>query len=45
MGFFEENPLVFVVAVIAVSEAWIRVREPLFRRVSGRAGRRQEEAP
>ena len=41
MGFFEENPLVFVAAVVAISEVWIRVREPLFRGVSGVVGRRR----
>jgi hypothetical protein len=30
MGFFEENPVVFVAAVVAIVEAWIRVREPIF---------------
>lgn len=30
MGFFEENPAVFLVAVIAIVEIWIRVRERLF---------------
>jgi hypothetical protein len=40
MGFFEENPIVFVVAVIAIVETWIRVREPLFRRVTAVIRRR-----
>jgi hypothetical protein len=40
MGFFEENPIVFVAAVIAIVEVWIRVREPLFRRVAGVIKRR-----
>lgn len=30
MGFFEENPAVFLVAVIAIIEVWLRVRERLF---------------
>lgn len=30
MGFFEENPVVFVVAVVVVVETWLRVRERLF---------------
>ena len=30
MGFFEENPVVFVAGVVAITEIWIRVREPLF---------------
>jgi hypothetical protein len=34
MGFFEEHPIVFVITVLTLVEAWIRVREPLFRRVS-----------
>ena len=33
MAFFEGNPAVFVVAVIAIVEAWLRVREPLLRHV------------
>ena len=35
MGFFEENPVVFVAAVVAIVEAWIRVREPIFRSLGG----------
>lgn len=37
VGLFEENPLVFVAAVVLVVEGWLRVREPflrLFRRRS-----------
>ena len=39
MGFFEENPIVFVVAVIVIAETWIRVREPLFRGLTRRKQR------
>lgn len=38
MGFFEENPVVFVAAVVAIVEAWIRVREPLFRALGNLRG-------
>lgn len=31
---FEENPAVLVVLVVMIVEAWLRVREPLFRLVS-----------
>jgi hypothetical protein len=27
---FEENPLFFVLAVVVVTEVWMRVRQPLF---------------
>jgi hypothetical protein len=36
MGFFEENPIVFVVAVVIVVEAWLRLRGPLFSMLSRR---------
>lgn len=36
MGFFEENPGVFVLAVIAIVEVWLRLRVVLFRTLSGR---------
>jgi hypothetical protein len=41
MGFFEENPIVFVIAVVAIVEGWIRLREPLFRRVAALRTRRE----
>jgi len=40
MGFFEENPIVFLLAVVAVVEGWIRVRVPLFRALTRRKGDR-----
>jgi hypothetical protein len=30
MGFFEENPLVFVAAVVVIVEVWLRLRVKLF---------------
>jgi hypothetical protein len=44
VDFIEEHPAVFVVAVMAVVEAWIRVREPLFRRLAGLRPRRDSDA-
>lgn len=38
MGFFEENPVVFVGAVIAIAEVWLRVRDRLFALVRPRRG-------
>jgi hypothetical protein len=43
MGFFEENPIVFVVAVVIVVEAWLRLRGPLFSMLSrGKVGERRK---
>lgn len=40
MGFFEENPAVFIAAVVAITEMWIRLREPLFSRLASYRGRK-----
>jgi hypothetical protein len=39
MGFFEENPIVFVLAVIAIVEAWLALKKAILAAVARRRDR------
>jgi hypothetical protein len=37
--FFEEQPIILLVLIIAVVEGWLRVREPLFQLIARLLGK------